>query len=362
MFKCVDKFRQQEIIILDFENNDELAGLRQSGRTDGLLCPECRQPVHVKAGMEKAWHFAHKDLGSCPLAVETANVLAARRLLYRWLVSKHVDRQGLTPANRAKVTVEKRMIGALHRPVDCYVETPGGKGFGYWILERSMRNRDALENTVHRGTLHPVFLQPMLKQVEPDGTEFDLSATERGLTVRDKYAPQYGGGEGCLHYLDFESTCLTTLRALFLRHAPQRYHAAHVLINPIEGILTDQTGVFIHPGEHDVLCAYEAKEAKRERKRKQQEKERQERQCADRLARKTQQRRAMESKAVGLQRIDPNDRDSGEYLKEQELPEITRKAMGLLPLQCERCGKATKDWISSTPGKGKCICRQCYGQ
>lgn len=380
MFKCLDRCRQEEIILLDCEDDQSrLPELRKAGRTGELLCPECKQPVLVKAGRNKAWHFAHKDLGSCPLAVETAAILQARRLLYRWLLEKHVKRNGLSPTEMANVTVEKRVLPRGDRPADCFVEFPDGHGFGYWILERGMRNRSELESSVKKGILHPVFLYSMLKPAESDATAFDLTPTERGLMVSTKYDPAYGSGEGSLHYLDCKSNMMTTLRAMVLRHAPQRYHAETVLAHPMEKILTDRTGLLIHPGEHKILRVHEERMAERARKRKQKEEERRARREKARhlhgrtAARETSPWGRMQwalSEQTPTQQNKVNtadppseslpETDISEASPKEEYSEITRKAMGLDPLRCERCGRETTDWISAAPGEGTCLCRICH--
>ncbi len=389
MFKCIDKKRQQEIIILDYERDDSgLPDLRKTGRSDGLMCPECKQSVLVKAGLLKAWHFAHKDLGACPLATESASVLMARRMLYHWLSAKFVQRMESSPSEKARITVEKKMFHSVERCADCFVEQPGRQGFGYLILEKGMRNRTELEAATKKGILHPVFLGSMLKRADGTQSEFDLTPTERGLMVSTKYDHAYGGGEGSLQYLDCESKTVTTLRALVLSHSPQRYWATRVLVHPLVDMLTDRTGILIHPGEHEKLRVYEEKAAARERKRKQAEKAQQERQRAimerqeqirqqreSRLAKQAEKWRAMEAKAAEQRRMDPEHQDLEEHrqsfrgekepledLKVKGLSQIARKAMGLLPLQCERCGAETTDWISSTPGQGTCICRECHGK
>ena len=51
MFRCIDSHRQREVVVLDYEDDPSgLPELRETGRKGGLLCPECRQPVLVRAG------------------------------------------------------------------------------------------------------------------------------------------------------------------------------------------------------------------------------------------------------------------------------------------------------------------------
>jgi competence CoiA-like predicted nuclease len=75
MYKCFDKSEQKDVIILDAEDDEEaISALRQKSRAGDLLCPECRQAVQARAGNVNAWHFAHLDLGACPLQSESGAV------------------------------------------------------------------------------------------------------------------------------------------------------------------------------------------------------------------------------------------------------------------------------------------------
>jgi competence CoiA-like predicted nuclease len=137
MFKSTDCQSNQQIIILDpYWNEETIDQLRVKGRENSLVCPICKQPVHLRAGGKNRWHFAHKDLSNCPLKHESPNILQARSLLYKWLKSKYGDR----------VTIEKHFPHSdLSRPLDCYVEISEKQKFGYWILEKGVRSRFPIE-------------------------------------------------------------------------------------------------------------------------------------------------------------------------------------------------------------------------
>src|SRR5690606_10829678 len=111
-----------EIVVLEPAWGERLNSLRNWGERDVLVCQECQQPVRVRAGQVRAWHFAHKHRQDCPIGHESSQLLQATAILYRWLVSKF---------GPERVTVEKRMEGTdLPRPVDCWVN--GEQGFAYW--------------------------------------------------------------------------------------------------------------------------------------------------------------------------------------------------------------------------------------
>jgi len=120
MFKAVHTPDNQEIIILDpeWEDVNKLNELRGLDRRDLFVCQECRQPVRVRAGEDRQWHFAHKHRQNCTYQSESAALLRARATLYRWLVEKF-------GANN--VELEKKIDGKdVPRPVDCWVQ--GEKG------------------------------------------------------------------------------------------------------------------------------------------------------------------------------------------------------------------------------------------
>ncbi|ETR66035.1 MAG: hypothetical protein OMM_13342 [Candidatus Magnetoglobus multicellularis str. Araruama] len=140
MLKAIDINGQKEIIIIDDQwNKDSIEELRYKGQNNQLICPVCDQPVLVKAGEVKQWHFAHRDTGSCPLRNESESVLRSRIILYRWLSKKYPG----------KVSLEKAISDIdLPRPLDCYIETDTEKKFVYWILESGFRSHGKIKNNL----------------------------------------------------------------------------------------------------------------------------------------------------------------------------------------------------------------------
>ncbi len=248
MFKAQDGLTEEDIIILDpYWNEDTIEPLRKQGRDDNLICPVCKQPVQVRAGRKKRWHFAHKDLSNCPLKQESPNVLQARVLLYSWLQAKLGE----------KVTVEKHFPGAdLPRPVDCYVELSSDQKIGYWILERGLRDRWTLQNTLsHMGvSIVWVPLKDMLKVDEEDDGSVHLTPTERDIAFSSDYNQLYSHFDSALSYLDVDKKTVLTLRGLNCVHLPQKYRFDFKLKNDLNQILfVPQTGELVHPGEHERL-------------------------------------------------------------------------------------------------------------
>ena len=196
MYKCYDNGEQREFIILDVEGDeDALSVLRRKSRSRELTCPQCHEAVQAKAGEVKAWHFAHLDLGTCPLQSESAPLLKARRILYEWLVRKFVERPGLPDGKKADVTVEKFLSPDLPKPVDCYVEQPDGTRLAYWVFDGGFRQRGVLKHALANCKLHPIFLQEMMRPVDGEDRTFDLSPTEREFLGNGDYNRLYGEDE-----------------------------------------------------------------------------------------------------------------------------------------------------------------------
>ena len=126
MFKALHTTTGEEIIILEPRWRRQIEFLRSLDTQDDLVCQGCLQPVRVRAGDVKRWHFAHKHLQNCPYESESPILLQARAVLYEWLVGQ---------LGEDVVTLEKQ--SALPRPVDCWVNSAAG-AIGYWIIDTRM--------------------------------------------------------------------------------------------------------------------------------------------------------------------------------------------------------------------------------
>ncbi|MCP4297718.1 MAG: hypothetical protein GY786_19130, partial [Proteobacteria bacterium] len=248
MFKALGRQVEEEIIILDpYWNENTIVPLRKTGRKDDLICPVCKQPVHVRAGKKKRWHFAHKDLSNCPLKHESPNILQARGLLYSWLKTKLGD----------KVTIEKHFPSTnLPRPIDCFVEMSSDKKIGYWILEKGIRDRWALQQTFSYLGISIIWipLEDMLKVDEENPDSVHLTPTERDLLFFSEYNQLYSQFDSALTYLNLSEQTALTLRGLNCIHLPQVYRCNIKMKNDLSQMLfSPQTGELVHPGEHERL-------------------------------------------------------------------------------------------------------------
>jgi len=257
MFKAIHTLDNQEIIILDPEWEDvtQLNALRDLDRRDLLICQECRQPVRVRAGEERQWHFAHKQRQNCTYQSESAPLLHARATLYRWLVEKFGADQ---------VALEHKMEDLdFPRPIDVWVR--GEKGsIAYWIIDTGIKTdiRETLYQRFQQLGVHIqwVFTTSMLREQEEPG-RITLTTTERELMTASRYdviyEPRRGQGRS-LHYLDGSSATLISFRGLHLVHSPHTF-AGCKITHPLRDMqILRQSGGFVHPDEHALLAAYPA--------------------------------------------------------------------------------------------------------
>jgi competence CoiA-like predicted nuclease len=220
MFKAINRQSDEAIIILDPKWKNQVDYLRSLDRRNTLICQGCKQPVRLRAGEIRCWHFAHKHLQNCPYGHASPILLKAREILYKWLVSKFGD----------MVTVEKE-LGNDHfpRPVDCWIEGESG-GVAYWIIESGMKppKRENLKWGFEQAEVRVnwVFVADMLHEDEDDSNRVHLTTTEREFLQRSDYdeiVRDSRFSEGSLHYLDPDNEVLTTFRGLRLIHKPQLY-------------------------------------------------------------------------------------------------------------------------------------------
>ena len=381
MFKCFDSARQAPVVILDAEwNGEQLEGLRTKGREGHLLCPQCREPVRVRAGLQKAWHFAHHALGACALQHESAELLQARSLLYAWL-------QTSLAGTGAAINLEEKIDDRLPRPVDCVVAYPGGPVIAFWLAEKGLRERDDFRSCFKNADLklNVIFLAGMLRTMQnSDGMFYEPGTVNLTVTERDFMYPSvlmndlYGLPGENLHYLDPDTGQVTTLRALNLMHEPGVFKAETVLTDPLDSLRLVRHRLLVHPSETaGIGPALEVQRLREERKRLEQERQKAEeaRQEAARLKEEEERRKqeAQWREEAEKQRLADERRIRVIMPKPEEAPIPERAARdeatgyetrppSLIEnaLECEECGTKTRDWVHAQPAMGRCLCRPCY--
>jgi hypothetical protein len=250
MFKAIDRRDDAEIILADDVTDEDIPGLRLLDRQDILICQGCRQPVRIRAGDIRVWHFAHKNRELCPYGGESYSVLRARRVLYRRLKKEFGD----------KVEVEKQVAGVgLPHPVDCWIEGESGC-IAYWILDAGIQKRrrdELIDMLAQAGAEDPnwVFTKEMLRQDPKRPNRIYLTVTERCLqkeTALDKelHADECVIGRS-LHYLDYDSEELITYRSLYQVHPPNGYQGRRYQSKLADVEVFHVRGRFAHPGEKE---------------------------------------------------------------------------------------------------------------
>jgi hypothetical protein len=338
MFKALIKSSSEEIVILEPRWRRQLEILRLLDSQDGLVCQGCLQPVRVRAGEVKRWHFAHKHLHNCPYESESIDLLHTRAVLYEWLLS----RQG-----EAGVTLEKKT--SLSRPVDCWVNGPAGD-IGYWIIDRRMppEERQDLAEGLPGVCTYPewVFTASMMHADANSLERLYLTTTEREFMRHTEYddavQSTYAAPGTSLHYLNAEREGLISFRGLQVYHRPQLY-TGHWYETPLSQVRSQPlTGEFIHPGEDEQLERFRSAIRAREQ-----------------VQQKTEQR--INLKLEGLFGKIKASPEPPAKTSEDFHAQPGRTGEGELP-RCVFCGQATDDYWYLNRAANTCKCRNCYRQ
>jgi hypothetical protein len=350
MFKALDVRDNTEIVILDPKWLRSISQLRQLDYQDFLVCQGCKQSVRVRAGEQRREHFAHKHLGNCDYAEESAILRNTRAILYEWLVSKF----------SGNVTIEKKVDGIdLFRPIDCWVEKDS-RFFAYWIFDSRLKleKREILRSRLEKLGIHVnwVFALEML-HTEPDHSDsLVLSTTERDFIRRSKYDIAYGSSfltiSGSLHYMDADNRKLHTFRGLSLYHEPQVYKG-YTLSSELEKVLVaPHNGEFVHSGEFDKLQEYE----RRQKITHESSRHQWERFASPRntnfLGRQVENYQL---------KSDNNQEEKSIFSEWQDKPSIPPQRETKSGT-CVFCGETTQDWWWYDGKTGQCKCRSCLKQ
>ena len=331
-----------------------LGELRTLDHAGALVCPGCRQPVRLRAGIFRRGHFAHKHLANCPLANQSPDLLHCRAALYEWLM-EHFDPQA--------ITLEKNLPG-LPRPLDAWVET-GEAGFGYWIFDTRISPQDREELRRHlegQGLLiNWIFISKLLHEDSPHPGRLHLTTTEREFlrtSSLDAAAEAAGEAPGLsITYLDPDANAFITYRSLKLRHPPQLFSGRRFNQNSGSVKPHPQTGECLYPEDPENLWRYQQK--------------------AFRMHQRTQKQREF----YAARAISRGIQEPGAAPISDNNPVLPRPAIGSpeqSPLRhspdqppvwqpfaragiCKICGKSTTDWVTYFSKTGECICRDCQG-
>jgi hypothetical protein len=338
MLKCINQESKEFVIILDPRWKARLRELRKLDDQNRLVCPVCHQPVRLRTGNVRVWHFAHKHLKNCPLQFESPQLIQTRAALYEWLLNYF-------PAEN--VTVEKIILDLpFPRHIDCWVDREPVSVI-YWIIDsrRPPAERTDLQKAFEACELqtHTLFTSTMLHPDEFSPQNIFLTTTERAFMTSSQFDQSirgYGLFQGkTLHYLDAENRLLITYRNLHLVHPPQEF-AGTPIHSPLASVAPfSSNGEFLHPGEERKLQKIQIET--------QYLFEKQQRTIPSLLKKAPLNQREGSSlnPVPSFETTAGQDKDRNPF--EKNAP-------------CSLCGKTTSDWITYDGKTGTCLCRSCY--
>ena len=343
MLKCINQASKEVIIILNPYWKNRLSELKNLDIQNQLVCPVCSQPVRIRTGKVRIWHFAHKHLQNCPLQFESPLLLQTRAILYEWLLNYF---------SIETVSVEKRTSEfPFPRYIDCWVDQ-APVPLIYWIFDtrRPPDERSKIQEAIDSSHFHvnPVFTDSLRHPDPLDPRRLFLSTTERAFMVASPYDQtirdhKFSQGK-TIHYLDAENRLLHTYRNLHLIHPPQEFSGV-MLQAPLENANpSPSSGEFVHSGEDQKLLHLQIESQILLEKRQR---------TIPRLFKK-QPIDQEESNLPDLSSLPLPTAAPGHSTKEHR--PFERMAT------CRVCGKSTSDWISFDGKTGTCLCRSCYNK
>ena len=348
MYKCIQVHSGEEIVILAPNWRSRLPELRELDALDFLVCQGCRQPVRVRAGKLRRWHFAHKHLHNCPLEQSSPALLRARAVLYDWLA-------GQLGAEAVDVETFVPEIN-LPRPFDLWVKVQDAR-CACWIIDTRLQPgvRQLLLNAFQNLSV-PVlilFMKDMFHQDSSRENVVYLTTTEREFarqTIYDELENILSRPVGkSLHYLDADEGLVSTLRDAHCIHAPQVYQGA-LRVDKLERLaLNISLAEIVHPGEQERHEKLSARQSHR------QDKIKTSRQALGSVLDRMLPDHKESSRIAGRQTDGDSMKHSRLPVSQELYPDrlLNRKA------ECMFCRNETDDWWYLDRATGKCKCRDC---
>jgi len=339
MLKCLNQDSKEFVIILDPRWKARLHDLRKLDDQNRLVCPVCHQPVRLRTGNFRIWHFAHKHLKNCPLQFESPQLIQTRAALYEWLLDYF-------PAEN--VTVEKIISDPpFPRHIDCWVDQEPASVI-YWIIDsrRPPVERTQLQEAIETSGFHThtLFTSTMLHPDEFNPQNIFLTTTERAFMASsqfDQSIRRFTFSQGkTLHYLDASNRILITYRNLHLAHPPQEF-TGFTIDTPLANVTPfSSNGEFVHPGEEMKLHKIQAETQKLVEKQQR---------TIPSLLKKTPL--IQNEGGSPIPQVSHFETSSDQNLNRNPFDKTA---------PCSVCGKTTSDWITYDGKTGTCLCRSCY--
>jgi|GEM_PF-4687904 len=308
MFKAHHRLLQKDVISLD----PGLSREQLQGWADGdlLACPECGTDVGFRSGDLRRPHFFHRALVDCKYHPGEPAVIAARAILYAFLVQKAGPMGG-------EVDIEKRLPGMPDRElIDVWLQLPGKPPVAYRIFQRGpqpSRLRAVAELLEAAGAVTWYMLTASrLQDAPPDGLELAedeafIPAFDRHLFFSRRWDRYYQyrlelAESDSLLYIDPQAERLILFRGLW--HPPDCnpnvFEYLERFDDPIAEIKLLPDGEFVFPRELPLKAQWEAW-AEKENQRLEAEKRRAEEQ---RQAKEQQALLRAQEKAALQERIE----------------------------------------------------------
>ncbi len=341
MLKCINQESKEFVVILDPRWKARLSDLRKLDDQNQLVCPVCHQPVRLRTGNIRIWHFAHKHLKNCPLQFESPQLIQTRAVLYEWLLC-------FFPVEN--ITVEK-IIPDLPFPryIDCWVDQEPVSVI-YWIIDsrRPPSERTQLQEAFETCELqtNTLFTSTLLNPDVFSPQHIFLTTTERAFMTASQFDQSIRGyalslGK-TLHYIDAANRTLITYRNLHLVHFPQEF-AGTPINSPLARVAPlPSNGEFVHPGEEQKLQKIHLETQKLVEK----------------------QQRTIPSllkKTAPIQHDESFPKPPIPYFDTSSDQSKVRNPFDK-SAPCSVCGKTTSDWIKYDGKTGTCLCRSCYNK
>ena len=335
MLSAWDNAHQAALALPDFESNPQLANLRLRVTRGDVVCPTCKQLLWLRAGEQRAHHFAHRVLADCPQARVSEQILAARRLIYRFFQTR-------VQAGKLSGPVELEP-GFPHAPVrpriDLLLRRSGKPPVAVVFVEARIPKeiRSALRDFVERNNFvfRPVFLKIRLKRLQEDSASVLLDTIEREWAYESTFGLDGSADtfRKTLHFIDPITGEWTSLRGLRVRHAPQVFDTTTNVTSDMTDLRwSEASAEWTHHGE--VQLPRLATAAPEERFRS-----------------------PMLTMPAGKSTSSSARRVPLVLAPSAPQPSIQWMTKGLL---CVGCGTQTTDWQSADLAKQRCVCRGCF--
>ncbi len=242
MFEAVHARTGESYFIQDLDEG-QVETLRAIGHNAELICPRSKEPLWVKAGELREWHFAHRLGSQCPCIRDPLKVKSARAQLGSWLYAK----RRLPGKEGVQYDPARPVGGSLPDHTLLLWSDPKKGSVAFWVqlgpFKTDLLRKLRLAASQQGWNLVFVLLsEPSLQMdrtLKPSRLERSLldmnnpPAPRRSLRPWETPPPRLLAGS--LHYLDTEKKEITSLRQLE-RLASRPVLRCNILASPLASV------------------------------------------------------------------------------------------------------------------------------